>query len=84
MRNKTRVLAEIEGDLAHALIWEAQRRGIPVGDLIGRIVRDASFQIYVQWCQAHRNVAFLEPRRGVDDARPYGDVVRKALGPTRS
>ena len=84
MRETTRVFAEIEGDLARALLWEAERRVVPVGDLIRRLVRDASFQCFVAWRHAHRNVAFLEPRRGVEAAGPYMEVVRKAQGPTRS
>ena len=73
----------IEGDLSRALVWEAERRGIQVEELVWNIVRRSSSRLLVTWRTAHRGVHILGERPGPGEVRSLESVLAKSYGPSK-
>lgn len=76
-----RVRITLDGDLAKALNWEAERRGIATQGLARSLLAESGSRIVESWRDGHgpRDRALDLP--SPDEARSFEEVLRMSYGP---
>jgi hypothetical protein len=81
---KMRLRVEVNGDVARALRWEADRTGIPAERLARGLMERSTSRILASWRSAHRGVHIFSGKPGKQAILSFESVLRKAYGPSAS
>lgn len=84
MPRQERLKIILEGELARALSWEAERRGVRPQGLARELLASSGADILELWRDGHRKPVPAEPTPTREQVREAEAVVRKSYAPAVS